>query len=55
MTVPTMSPVVIVWLTAEGEISQAIGSLQKASELARGTAMQKYADDFIVELQQKSH
>ena len=40
---------------SEGEISEAIGSLRKASELARGTAMQKYADDFIVELQQKPH
>lgn len=40
---------------SEGEISEAIGSLHKASELARGTSMQKYADDFIVELQQKLH
>ena len=39
---------------SEGHVSEAIAALQRASELARGTAMQKYADDFIAELQQKS-
>ena len=38
-----------------GHVSEAIQSLQKASELARGTPMQKVADDFISELQQKAH
>lgn len=38
-----------------GHVSDAIQSLQKASELARGTPMQKIADDFIAELQQKTH
>lgn len=38
-----------------GHVSDAIQSLQKASELARGTPMQKVADDFISELQQKTH
>jgi tetratricopeptide (TPR) repeat protein len=38
-----------------GHVSEAIQSLQKASELARGTPMQKVADDFISELQQKTH
>ena len=38
-----------------GHVSDAIQSLQKASELARGTPMQKVADDFIAELQQKTH
>jgi tetratricopeptide (TPR) repeat protein len=40
---------------SEGHVSEAIQSLQKASELGRGTPMQKYADDFISELQQKAH
>jgi tetratricopeptide (TPR) repeat protein len=40
---------------SEGNVSEAIEALQKASELARGTPMQKYADDFIAELQQKAH
>jgi tetratricopeptide (TPR) repeat protein len=39
---------------SEGHVSEAIAALQRASELTRGTAMQKYADDFIAELQQKS-
>jgi len=38
-----------------GNVSEAIQALQKASELARGTPMQKYADDFIAELQRKAH
>jgi tetratricopeptide (TPR) repeat protein len=38
-----------------GQVPQAIETLQKASELARGTPLQKYADDFISELQRKSH
>jgi tetratricopeptide (TPR) repeat protein len=38
-----------------GQVSQAIDVLQKASELARGTPMQKYADDFMAELRQKAH
>ena len=38
-----------------GQVSEAIQSLQKASELARGTPMQKVAADFIAELQQKTH
>ena len=40
---------------SEGQIAQAIEVLHKASDLARGTPMQKYADDFIAELQSKSH
>jgi tetratricopeptide (TPR) repeat protein len=40
---------------SEGHVSEAIQSLQKASELGRGTPMQKYADDFISELHQKAH
>ena len=40
---------------SEGHIPDAIKSLQKASDLARGTPMQKAADDFMSELQQKSH
>jgi tetratricopeptide (TPR) repeat protein len=40
---------------SEGNVSEAIEALQKASELARGTPMQKYADDFIAELRQKAH
>jgi tetratricopeptide (TPR) repeat protein len=40
---------------SEGQASDAIAALQKASELARGTPMQKYADDFIAKLQQKAH
>jgi tetratricopeptide (TPR) repeat protein len=39
----------------EGQIAQAIEVLRKASDLARGTPMQKYADDFTAELQRKSH
>ncbi len=38
-----------------GQVPQAIEVLQKASELARGTPMQKYADDFMAELRQKAH
>jgi tetratricopeptide (TPR) repeat protein len=38
-----------------GQVSQAIDALQKASELARGTPMQKYADDFMAELRQRGH
>jgi tetratricopeptide (TPR) repeat protein len=38
-----------------GRVSDAIQTLQKASEIARGTPMQKYADDFIAELQQRPH
>lgn len=37
-----------------GQVPQAIEVLQKASELARGTPMQKYADDFMAELRQKT-
>jgi tetratricopeptide (TPR) repeat protein len=40
---------------SEGHVPDAIAALRKASELAHGTPMQKYADDFIAELQQKSH
>jgi tetratricopeptide (TPR) repeat protein len=40
---------------SEGHISEAIQALQKASEIGRGMPMQKYADDFITELQQKTH
>ena len=40
---------------SEGRIPDAIEALQKASELARGTPMQKYADDFMSELQKKAH
>jgi tetratricopeptide (TPR) repeat protein len=40
---------------SEGHVSEAIDSLRKASELAKGTPMQKIADDFLAELQQKSH
>jgi len=39
----------------EGQTGQAIEVLRKTSDLARGTPMQKYADDFIAELQRKSH
>ena len=39
---------------SEGHVSEAIAALEKASELARGTPMQKYADDFIAELRQKA-
>jgi predicted Zn-dependent protease len=39
---------------SEGHVSEAIATLQKASELARGTSMQKYADDFVAELRQKT-
>ena len=38
-----------------GQVSQAIEALQKASELGRGTPMQKYADDFMSELRQRGH
>jgi len=38
-----------------GNVSEAIEALQKASDLARGTPMQKYADDFISELRQRGH
>lgn len=38
-----------------GRISEAIAALQKASDLARGTPMQKFAEDFIAELRQKGH
>jgi tetratricopeptide (TPR) repeat protein len=38
-----------------GNVSEAIEALQKASELGRGTPMQKYADDFMSELQQRAH
>jgi tetratricopeptide (TPR) repeat protein len=38
---------------SQARFKEAIAALQKASELGRGTAMQKYADDFIAELQQK--
>jgi lipopolysaccharide biosynthesis regulator YciM len=40
---------------SEGRVSDAIPVLQKASELARGTPMQKVADDFIAELQGKTN
>jgi tetratricopeptide (TPR) repeat protein len=36
---------------SEGRIPDALAALQKASELARGTPMQKIADDFTTELQ----
>jgi tetratricopeptide (TPR) repeat protein len=38
-----------------GQVPQAIDALQKASEIARGTPMQKYADDFMAELKQRAH
>ena len=38
---------------SEGRIAQALEVLHKASELGRGTPMEKYADDFIAELQRK--
>jgi tetratricopeptide (TPR) repeat protein len=37
-----------------GQTSKAIDALQKASDLARGTPMQKYVDDFMAELQKTS-
>jgi tetratricopeptide (TPR) repeat protein len=40
---------------SQGLFPDAVKSLQKASDLARGTPMQKAADDFISELTQKSH
>ncbi len=40
---------------SQGQISQAIAVLHQASDLGRGTPMQQYADDFIAELQRKSH
>jgi tetratricopeptide (TPR) repeat protein len=36
-----------------GENSKAIDALQKASDLARGTPMQKYVDDFMAELRSR--
>ena len=36
-----------------GQTPKAIDALQRASELARGTPMQKYVDDFMAELQNK--
>jgi tetratricopeptide (TPR) repeat protein len=39
---------------SEGHVPEAIAALQKASDLGKGTPMQKIADDFIAELQQKS-
>ena len=38
-----------------GQVPEAIDTLQKASDLARGTPMQKYADDFMAELRQRGH
>ena len=38
-----------------GRVPEAIDTLQKASDLARGTPMQKYADDFMAELRQRGH
>jgi tetratricopeptide (TPR) repeat protein len=38
-----------------GQTSKAIDVLQKASDLARGTPMEKYVDDFKTELQRTSH
>jgi tetratricopeptide (TPR) repeat protein len=38
-----------------GQVPQAIDVLQKAAELARGTPMQKYAEDFMAELRQRAH
>src|SRR5579871_364250 len=38
-----------------GQTPKAIEALQKASDLARGTPMQKYVDDFMAELQRSSH
>ena len=40
---------------SEGRVPDAIAALQKASELARGTPMQKIADDFMAELQGKTN
>ncbi len=40
---------------SEGHVSEAIQSLQQASELGKGTPLQKVADDFMAELQQKAH
>jgi tetratricopeptide (TPR) repeat protein len=40
---------------SEGHVSEAIQVLQKASEIGRGTPMQKYADDFIAELQKRTN
>jgi tetratricopeptide (TPR) repeat protein len=36
-----------------GETSKAIDALRKASDLARGTPMQKYVDDFMAELRSR--
>jgi len=38
---------------SEGHTSEAVAALQKASELGRGTPMQKIADDFMADLQKK--
>jgi tetratricopeptide (TPR) repeat protein len=38
---------------SQGQSSEAIAALRKASQLGRGTPMEKYADDFIAELQKK--
>lgn len=38
-----------------GQVPEAIAALQKASDLAKGTPMQKYADDFMAELRQRGH
>jgi tetratricopeptide (TPR) repeat protein len=38
-----------------GQVAQAIDAVQKASDLAHGTPMQKYADDFMAELRQRAH
>jgi tetratricopeptide (TPR) repeat protein len=40
---------------SESHFSEAIENLQKASELAKGTPMQKVADDFIAELRKSAH
>lgn len=40
---------------SQGQIVQAIEVLHKASDVARGTPMQQYADDFIAELQKNAH
>jgi tetratricopeptide (TPR) repeat protein len=40
---------------SEGQIAEAIEALREASRLGRGTPMEKYANDFIAELRQKTH
>jgi tetratricopeptide (TPR) repeat protein len=40
---------------SEGQIAEAIEALQEASQLGRGTPMEKYANDFIAELREKAH